>query len=418
MTQLNFLMFAVTWVVLAGEGRMTRGVLGWNSYMDAKGRSRDGATHNHSHHLSAQPLQDPESLEPTEPPSLSAHNTSYAPQGSYSRPYRLVEILNTSKLNSSSPPSLSPTSSAPELQVSDKRFNVSLSSPAQPLINPNTTASYISGPSRAPNLRGRVAAKELRAPQKNYTPVNLSLTSLYALPNWERAPRVLTTQGNYSRVYRLPSWESSLSLFGVKSNSEVRISLLHVDMDEAPVNITLYADGREGESEIQFNLSRSNHVIVSPYKLSLSLDNYTWFTIFRKGHVVYVFLANKFDPFLVYEHFDNKLELLKYTRFQVWSKGKAYWDFVGKNYKNENKNNFLTEKSLLEELDGIKEGLAERYGLITNLVSVLQRPSIVNNLTLMEIQKITDIGESVIPLRNILFFYGLTEEKKMHWTST
>lgn len=416
MTTVTFLMFVVVWVVvglLSGEG-VSQDVLTreYQSHTNTEGRP---STHP------PKPVKEPQKpdlLEPTDLPLVNASNTSFSHAPPHSRPYKLEEVLNTSMQNkTSSYFSQAPPTSGLQNTYNGSEFQApfSSSSGTQKVhhygTDSNTTASYVSSTSHAPSMLDRVASRNRYAP-RNYETVNFPL---YTLPNWERPPRFLLTQGNYSRVYRLPSWESSLSLFGVQSSGQVRLALMHADTDEAPVNITLF--GPEEESEIRFNLSRSGHVLVSPHKLRLTLNKYTWFTVFRKDHVVCVFLAGKPDPFLVYEDVNSNLQFLHYTRFQVWSERQAHWDFVGKKYKNENKSIGLSEKALMEELVGIKEGLAERFALITNLVSFLQRPDIVGNLTLPDIQEVRDIGETVVPLRSILYFYAMIDNNKKHWTA-
>lgn len=403
------------WVVLGVEGRAAEGF-----HVDAEGKPQAGATCMPPDHLSVQSLSDANLLDPEELGVFGASNTS-ARQEPSSRPSQFLDALNTTKFNASASFPSPPTPSTLGLQAGKSGgFNSSLHSSTQPsrvynpLVAPQSFISNASPPSSTPSLMQRIAAKEVAA-SGSFKLVNFSASGDFALPKWERAPRVLTTQANYSRVYRLPAWESSLSLFGVKSSDEVRIALLHRDRDEAPMNITLH--GPDGDSEIYFNLSRADQVNVSRHSLTLNLNKHTWFTIFRKQHFLAVFLAGSAAPILVYEHSHRNLNLLRYTRLQLWSKKAAYWDLVGRAYRNENKGTSPADEAVKEELRGIEEGLAERFGLVMNLVGVLQRPSIVDNLTLSDIQEIKDMGESIVPLRNILFYYDFIFKKNMHWTS-
>lgn len=386
--------------------------------MDTKGKPQARGTHVPFDPRPVQPLNDARPLSPEGLGVFGPSNTT-TPERRFSGPSRNVEIFNTTKFNGSTfpPPPVTP------LILQTKKTgesNYTLPLPTQPSTahSPPTAHQPVDPnalrPSSVPNLMERMAAKEL-AESWRYKPVTFSASGDFALPNWERAPRVLTTLWNYSRVYRLPSWESSFSLFGVRSSGEVRIALLPHDKDEAPLNITLY--GKGGESDIRFNLSTTDEVQVSRYSLTPTVDKHTWFTIFRKRHFLSVHLAGTAPPILVYEHPSKDLNLVRYTRFQVWSKKTAHWDLIGKAYKNENKGTVPVDKAMKEELRGIEQGLAERFGLAMNLVGVLQRPSIVENLTLSDIQEIKDMGESIVPLRRILFYYNFIYNKNLHWTS-
>lgn len=406
----------VVWVVLAGERRVAECFP-----VDTEGKPQAGATHIPLDHRSPQPLNDPKSLDPEGLGIFNTSNTSTSVRPS-SRPSRSVEIFNTTMFNASSSPLSQTTPLILGLQSRKTGGrNYTLPPPAQssrpqnPPSAPQPVDSNTSGPSSVPSLMERIAAKEL-AESWRYTPVNFSTSGDFALPNWERAPRVITTLWNYSRVYRLPSWESSFSLFGVRSSGEVRIALLPHDTDDAPMNITLYNKG--GESDIQFNMSSaSGQVEVSRFSLTPTVDKHTWFTIFRKKRFLSIHVAGTAAPILAYEHPNKNLNLVRYTRFQVWSKKTAHWDLIGKAYKNENKGTSPVDKAMKEELRGIEQGLAERFGLVMNLVGILQRPSIVDNLSLSDILEIKDMGESILPLRRILFYYNFIYDKNLHWTS-
>lgn len=405
----------VAWVVLAGGRRMAEGFP-----VDAEGKPQAEATYMPLDHRSLQSPNDPKSLDPEELGIFNTSNTTLMKPSSKSS--RRVEIFNTTTFNaSSSPPSpTTPLILGLQSRKTGER-NKTLPQPAQPSRSqkpptvPQPVDSNTPGPSSVPNLMERIAAKEL-AESWRYTPVNFSASGDFALPNWERAPRVITTLWNYSRVYRLPSWESSFSLFGVRSSDEVRIALLPNDVDDAPMNITFYDKG--GESDIQFNISSaSGQVEVSRYSLTLTMGKHTWFTIFRKKHFLSVHVAGTAAPILAYEHPDKNLNLVRYTRFQVWSKKTAHWDLIGKAYQNENKGTSPVDKAMKEELRGIEQGLAERFGLVMNLVGALQRPSVVDDLSLSDIQEIKDMGDSILPLRKILFYYNFIYNKNLHWTS-
>lgn len=403
----------VVWLMLGAEGR---GVGVFYAGTEEKPRG----IHSARDHRSVLSRSDAKPLNLEELDIYGNPNTSVS-EGLNSRHSKPLQVLNTSNFNTSSlPPSHSVPSTHNLWTGKAGESNKSLHSLSQPrkAHSPLPASSFLISNAQSslnfPSLMERAAMKEL-ASSRNFKPVNLSTSGDFALPDWERAPRVLTTFKNYSRVLRLPSWESSLSLFGVKSHDEVRIALLPHDKDEAPINITIY--GHDGHSEIRFNVSKSGQVEVSRFPLTLTLDKYTWFTLFRKEHFLSVHIAGTATPILAYEHDEKNLDLLRYTRFQVWSKKKAHWDLIGKSYKNENKGTAPVDEAMTEELRGIEEGLAERFGLIMNLVGVLQRPNVVDNLTLSDILEIKDSGESILSLRNILFYYDFINNKNMHWTS-
>lgn len=172
----------------------------------------------------------------------------------------------------------------------------------------------------------------------------------------------------------LPTWESSLSVFGVQADSDVHIKFISA-VDDNQVVISLNVKEYDGESQMMVNIGDSPVMLVSQENITLSPDRYTWFSTFRKESVFAIFIYGTMRPFLAFDNESLGLDFMNCNVFQVWSRGKATWDFRGEKYLGVTPGTIPRQPAMVAEIRGAVRGLAER---ITAIDFFLDHATVIN----------------------------------------
>lgn len=175
---------------------------------------------------------------------------------------------------------------------------------------------------------------------------------------------IMHTNGSASSSYRLPTWESSLTVFGVEAESDVHINLIH-PVDKRCINISLAVQAYAKESQIAAHQLGHLVSVVTRESVDLSLDEFTWFSIFRTRDLVALYNEGATQPFLLYfnNHTINETDFLEFNMFQVYSRRNASWDFNADRLGTTNSTP-VVPKGMQHELEGVVEGVGPRLSLL------------------------------------------------------
>ena len=176
--------------------------------------------------------------------------------------------------------------------------------------------------------------------------------------SYEAVRRPIHTPGT-SPWHLLPTWESSLSVFGVQADGDVHIKFIST-VDDNHVVISLNVTKYEGESQMTVNIGDSATTQVSRNNVSLSPNKYTWFSTFRKESTFALMKGGAVKPLLMYTSKAADVDFMLCNVFQVWSRGKATWDFRGEKYLGVTPGTIPTQPALVAEVRGAVRGVAER----------------------------------------------------------
>lgn len=189
----------------------------------------------------------------------------------------------------------------------------------------------------------------------------LALVATQTPRGWMRPQPVrdlLYTPGT-SPQYLLPTWESSLAVFGVQAESDVHIRLTN-EAQNVHVIISLNVTEYGGESQLTVNTSGAAVTVVSRDRVILSADHYIWFSVFRKESVFALTKDGSERPLILYSNDSADLDFYSCNVFQVWSRSHATWDFRGEKYLGVTPGNVPRHPAVRAEVRGAVRGLAER----------------------------------------------------------
>lgn len=175
---------------------------------------------------------------------------------------------------------------------------------------------------------------------------------------------IIHTSGSTSPLFRLPTWESSLTIFGVEADGDVHINLVH-PVDQQGINISLAVKEYKGESQMAANLVRDQVSVVTQESVDLSLNEFTWFSIFRTKQLVTLYNEGATQPFLLYFNNQtiNETDFFEFNAFRVSSLRNASWDFIGDKYDSGNET-AVVPSGMQSELEGLVDGVASRLHLL------------------------------------------------------
>lgn len=181
---------------------------------------------------------------------------------------------------------------------------------------------------------------------------------------------LITTLFNVSSVYQLPTWESPLTIFGVRAESDVDLILLHPYIG---TNVTISIQMSEFSNETQLTNywqdPDGNETVVSRDVVSLSPHNFTWFTVFRMDNFIGLFLEDEVRLILAYtQEKGRKLNFLDYTDFRVKSYYDAVWDFLGDEYSGLGNGPGYVE--VVQEVQTAAKGLVHRLLMLEHVLDV------------------------------------------------
>lgn len=177
---------------------------------------------------------------------------------------------------------------------------------------------------------------------------------------------IIHTSGSASPLFRLSTWESSLTIFGVEADGDVHINLIS-PVDQQGINISLAVKEYNGDSQMTANLARDRVSVVTQESVDLSLNEFTWFSIFRTKHLVTIYNEGATQPFLLYFNNQtiNETDFFEFNTFKVSSMRNASWDFIGDKYDSGNEA-AVVPSGMQSELEGLVEGVAPRLHLLKN----------------------------------------------------
>ncbi|XP_050733498.1 trichohyalin-like isoform X2 [Eriocheir sinensis] len=238
------------------------------------------------------------------------------------------------------------------------------------------------------------------------------------------------TNNNTSPVYLQPTWESSLSLLGVKAASHVTAKYFS---DSEPTSITLHIKrplqptkgvnetpvaGKEadaGETLLQVNGKGVNTDIVTNENVRLNPDAWNWFTVFQKDKVFAVFRAGDQIPVLVYAAppYSN-ISCTNLTLVQVWSRTAAEWDLRGDFYNGENEAREPKDPAIRKELTGLRGGLLTRLG-VAALLKLYGWSVEDDDPRLIDYGDLRESMMTVRPLKIVLVYFGRAGSVNESW---
>ncbi|MPD06894.1 hypothetical protein E2C01_102726 [Portunus trituberculatus] len=181
---------------------------------------------------------------------------------------------------------------------------------------------------------------------------------------------LINTLFELSPVYKLPTWESPLTIFGVKSEGDVDLVLLH-SPSGANVTISIQMSKFSGETQLTSYLPSpaSSKTVVSRDMVRLNPHTFTWFTVFRRGSFIALFAEKEARLILAYTlEKDMKLNFLDYTDFRVRSYYDAVWDFLGDQYPGLGKGPCYVE--VVKEVQAAAKGLIHRLLMLEQVLDV------------------------------------------------
>lgn len=211
---------------------------------------------------------------------------------------------------------------------------------------------------------------------------------------------LIATPGR-SPQYLLPTWESSLAVFGVQTKGDVHIKFISATHN-AHVVISLNAAEYGGESQMTVRSGDAAATVVSRDNASLSAHRYTYFAVFRKESLFALTRDGAVNPLLVYSNDSTEVDFFTCNIFQVWSRSTAKWDFLGEKYLGVPPGTVSRQPAVATEMHGLVKGLAERILAIDFFldhvkVKLLPRP--------VQTQ-LTDVLDDLNPFFLILRFHG------------
>lgn len=176
----------------------------------------------------------------------------------------------------------------------------------------------------------------------------------------------LLTLYEASPTYLLPTWESPLTVFGVKAESDVDLMLIRPS-DGAFVIISIQVSEFHGETQLT-NPVGVPITIVTRDVVTLNPYNFTWFTVFRRKNFIGLFLENEARVTLAYKQEKSKVDFLDYTHFKVKSFYEAEWDFLGYQYPGLGKGpGYMT---VVLEVQGVVKSLIHRLLTLEHVLEV------------------------------------------------
>lgn len=206
-----------------------------------------------------------------------------------------------------------------------------------------------------------------------------------------------------SPIYKLPTWRSSLTPFGVKADGDVHISLINL-ASGAHVNVSLSVSRYDRESQVTATGLGDPVAVVSLDKVHLDPTTFTWFCIFRKRHVIILVRYANPSPLLVYTQAATKqasvADFIHLTAFQVWSLADATWDFKGDHLRGTGPN--PTNPLLLKEVVGVFKGVMERVLFLDEFLYT--HPGIAHQPH--RYRDFEDLLDDLIPYYFLLKFFG------------
>ena len=182
---------------------------------------------------------------------------------------------------------------------------------------------------------------------------------------------LVTTSYNPSPVYKLPTWESPLTIFGVKAESNVELVLVHPlhPSDHTNVTISIQVSKFSGETQLTHYWPgpNSSETVVSRDAVFLNPHNFTWFMMLRRDNFIGLFAEDEVRPILAYtQEKGRKLNFLDYTDFRVQSYNDAVWDFLGSHYSGMGKGPGYVE--VVKEVQAVAKGLIHRLIMIEHVL--------------------------------------------------
>ena len=216
---------------------------------------------------------------------------------------------------------------------------------------------------------------------------------------------IIHTSGTSSPLFQLPTWECSLSIFGVQADGDIHLTLIHLDHGRS-LNISFEIRAYDGESQVTPSWLGDLVSVVTKEEVDLSLDEYTWFSIFRSKEVVTLYSAGATQPFLVYfnNHTANETNFLEFNSFQVSSLRNASWDFIGDKYDDENE--ATVPQGLESELQMVVEGTESRLDVIENFIETVS----VNKLKKSNIRELLSELYWIKSYMMLINYYGYSME--------
>lgn len=211
---------------------------------------------------------------------------------------------------------------------------------------------------------------------------------------------LLHTPGT-SPPYLLPTWESSLAVFGVQAESDAHIGLTNA-AQSVHVVVSLNVTDLGGESQVTVSTSGAAATVVSRDSVTLSADHFIWFSVFRKESVLAVTRDGSGRPLLLYTNDSADLDFFSCNVFQVWSRGNATWDFRGEKYLGVTPGNVPLQPAVRAEVRGAVRGLAERIMAIDFLLDHAK----VNVLPAQARQQLSQVLDDLNPFFLMFRFHG------------
>lgn len=199
----------------------------------------------------------------------------------------------------------------------------------------------------------------------------------------------------------LPTWESSLTVFGVQAEGDAHIKFAS---EAQNLHVVVSLNATEHGSETQMTVSTGDMAVtlVSRHNVSLSADRYTWFAVFRKESVFAVTRDGSVTPLLLYSNDSAGLDFFTCNVFQVWSRGNATWDFRGEKYLGVTPGTVPRDPAVVAEVRGAVRGLAERIMAIDFFLDHVRVPFLPRPAH----EHLTEILDDLNPFFLLFRFHG------------
>lgn len=204
-----------------------------------------------------------------------------------------------------------------------------------------------------------------------------------------------------SPQYLLPTWESSLAVFGVQAESDVHLKLIS-EAQDIHVVVSLNVTEHGGESQVTVNTSDAAVTLVSRDSVIFSADHFIWFSLFRKESVFALNRDGDEAPLLLYHNDSADVDFYTCDVFQVWSRGKATWDFRGEKYLGVTPGNVPRQPAVEAEIRGSVRGLAERILAVDFFLDHVR----VSSLPTQVRQQLSEILDDLNPFFLMFRFHG------------
>ncbi|KAK8395127.1 hypothetical protein O3P69_006103 [Scylla paramamosain] len=179
---------------------------------------------------------------------------------------------------------------------------------------------------------------------------------------------LINTLYDLSPVHKLPTWESPLTIFGVRAEGDVDIVFLHPS-SRANVTISIQMSRFSGETQLTnyWQSPNGSETVVSRDVVYLSPHTFTWFTVFRRDSFIALYMEKEVRLILAYtQEKGTKLNFLDYTDFRVQSYYDAVWDFLGYQYPGLGKGPGYVE--VVKEVQAAAKGLIHRLLMLEQVL--------------------------------------------------